>query len=220
MTSDLLREIAQQIVREEILQNWKFYALLLALGILATVAGNWLSAYVKKRAETYATKADLQEVLRQLQATTRATEEVRTAVSHADWVAREWRATRRTKLEELLNSVYALDHWLEAQQQKWIYKGPQTFDESPMDRISVLVALYFPELRNEADSVLSAHHGAQQVILDVAQKRHVAENDPKAIQAAMDEFIQRWKTAYPPIRQAIMALESRTGELMREIAGA
>ena len=67
---------------------------------------------------------------------------------------------------------------------------------------------------------LSNHHGAQQLILDIAQKRHIAQNDPKAQQAAMDEFIERWKTAYPPIRQAINALESRSEALMREITGA
>lgn len=220
MTADLLRELAQQVVREELLLNWKFYALLLAIGIVASAAGTWLAAYFKKRAETYATKADMQELLGQLKSTTRVTEEVRTAVSHADWAAREWRATRRIKLEELLTSVYELGHWLDAQQSKWIYKEPTAFDKSPNDRVNVLASLYFPELRGEVSFVLAAHHSAQSVILDIAKKRNAAENDPVAYQAVMNEFIESWRTIYPPTRQAIQSLEHRSEQLMREITSA
>jgi type II secretory pathway pseudopilin PulG len=219
MTPELLREIAEQIVRQEILHNWVLYAVLLALGLLATVTGNWLSSYLKKRAETYATKADMEEVLRQVQATTRATEEVKAAVSHADWISREWRTTRRSKLEELLGTVCNLDRWLDAEQKKWIYKEPVTFNDTPLDKIGVLSALYFPELQGEVQQIVVTQRQAHSIILDVAAKLQVAQNDAVVVQAAMNDFVQRWKTVYPPTQQALHTLEKRAAMLMREIMG-
>jgi len=109
MQPDLIREIAEQIVREQFLLNWKVYALICGLGLVAGAAGYWLAPYLKKRAELYATKADMHEVLKQLEETTKVTEQVRVTVSHADWVTREWRTVRRIKLEELINLSSAVD---------------------------------------------------------------------------------------------------------------
>lgn len=108
MNETLIREIADSIIRTQLLENWQLYAILGCLVFLTSVAGNWVGSYIKKRAETYATKADLQEVLEQIRATTNATEQVRVSVSHADWVSKEWKTIRRLKLEELLLTVYSL----------------------------------------------------------------------------------------------------------------
>jgi len=220
MNAELVREIADQIVREQLLLNWRFYALIGAMSLVSGVIGNWLSSYMKKRAETYATKADMQEVLRQIEATTKATEQVRVAVSHADWVAREWRTTRRTKLEELLAAVYALERWLEMQQSKWIYKEPGTYDQAPMDKVSLLANLYFPELKAEIEQVVLTHRRAYSAILATARKTTAAHHNLPDYEAAMQEFVQQWQPVCEAARRAIVVLEAKCSSLMRDVAGA
>jgi hypothetical protein len=111
MREALIKEIALQVVQQGLLSNWLFYAVILALSLVSGVIGAYLSKYFGKRGETAATKADFDEIIRQLKKTTEASEEVRSAVSHADWVAREWKTIRRIKLEELVDSAVSVKAW-------------------------------------------------------------------------------------------------------------
>lgn len=219
MNTELIREIADQIVRQEILKNWMLYAIFIGLGLISTVVGNWLSTYLKRRAETYATKADLQEILRQLQVTTRATEEVKVAVSHADWISREWRTTRRAKLEEILTSALELERWLDSQKSKWIFQEPETFTGTPLEKITVISSLYFPELRDEILQLQQCHKNAQALIFNIARRKSAVKNDVVGYEALLNEYFEEWKTIYPPIRLALNNLETQAAKLMLEIAG-
>jgi hypothetical protein len=109
MQPDLIREIAEAIFRDQLLLNWRFYVLIGSFSFIAGMGGSFATSYLKKRGETFATKADMKEILRQLSVTTRLTEEVRSAVSLADWTTKEWQTIRRLKLEELLSAAYLLD---------------------------------------------------------------------------------------------------------------
>ena len=149
MTPTLIREIAETVVREQLLENWKFYLLLLAITLVATVGSAFLTNYIRKRAETYASKADLLELVRQLEATTKAAEEVKTAISHADWSTREWKSLRRTKLEELLTTVYDVRHWLDVDMNVRFFNEKKTEAKSPIWKLEVVSRLYFPELHEE-----------------------------------------------------------------------
>ena len=82
-------------------------------------------------------------MLRQLEATTKITEQVKVAVSHEDWIAREWKAIRRTKLEELVETAVSLTRWLDHQRSVLFFSVEQKSPEPPGDRVSMLVALYF-----------------------------------------------------------------------------
>ena len=222
MQSDIFREIVEAIVREQLLLNWRFYALVCGITFLATVAGHWLASYLKKRGETLATKADMKEILRQVSATTRATEEVRSAVSQADWAAREWRTTRRVKLEELLSSAYSLDQWLDVQRSKWLYAEEIKADEAPMERLKLLATLYFPELQTEVTAVWASHQQALMFILEHGNRTRASRHagDPAAHQITLDEFAHGWKPLYEVARLSISSLEAKASALMIEVAGA
>jgi len=221
MQPDLIREIAEAIVRDQLLLNWRFYALICGLCLLASAAGFWLASYFKKRGETFATKADMQEILRQVSETTRVTEEVRSTISQADWTAREWRTTRRLKLEELLASAYSLDLWLDLQRSKWVFNEVVKSDEAPMERLNLLATLYFPELRAEAKAVWLAHQNALIFILNSSSRTTAsrASKDTNAHEVALTEFKDGWQPLYLSARLAIDALERKASTLMAEIAG-
>ena len=192
MQEQLIREIALQIVREQFFENWMLYALVAALALLSSVAGAFLVNYVRKRAETYATKADLDEVLRQIRKTTEVTEEVRTSISHADWVTREWKSIRRTKLEELLEQTYATEHWLDQQRGMWMFQKEDKSLPSPADKVSQLTTLYFPELAEESRLLALAQREAFSWIIDTAQKSLAAGNDITARQAVYTNSLPEW----------------------------
>jgi len=222
MQPDLVREIAESIVRDQLLLNWRFFFLVIALGGLAGMAGYWTAPYLRKRAETFATKADMDEVLRQVALTTRTTEEVRSAVAQADWTNREWQTTRRLKLEELLSVTYTLDQWLDLQQSKWLHAKKIDVDGRPMDRVKLLATLYFPDLKPEADAVWSAHQKAYMFILKASDEPRNARmaNDPAAYAVGLAKFKDGWASNYAATRVAVAALETKASATMAAFAGA
>lgn len=123
MSEELIRELAQQIVSDGLLNNWMFWTLLLAVSFVGAVASAFVTTYIRKRGETYATKADLAELVAQLRTTTQAAEEVRIAIAHADWSSKEWKVLRRVKLEELLDAVHSTQDWLELVCAQRLYKS-------------------------------------------------------------------------------------------------
>jgi hypothetical protein len=101
----MIREIARQIVQEQFIQNWVFYLVLLLVFLVSAPISNFVSSYFRKRGEGAATKADIASI-------TKAIEQVKTEIAHSDWALRENKTIRRGKLEELIESVYALRPWL------------------------------------------------------------------------------------------------------------
>ena len=220
MQEPLIREIALQIVREQFFENWMLYALLAAIALLSSVASAFIVSYVRKRADTYATKADLDEVLRQIRKTTEVTEEVRTSISHADWVTREWKSIRRTKLEELLEQTYATEHWLDEQRGIWIFQKGNKSLPSPADKVSQLSTLYFPEIEGETSALVLAQREALSWIVDTAQKALATGNDLAGRQAVHTQSLPEWTPRYKAVLLAISAIQSKAQTVMKSIVGA
>lgn len=220
MQPDLIREIAEVIFRDQLFLNWRFYTLIGSLSFVAGMGGSFATSYLKKRGETLATKTDMQEILRQLSETTRVTEEVRSAVSLADWSAREWRTTRRLKLEELLSSAYLLDQWLDLQRSKWLHDKTISSDEAPLKRLKLLTTLYFPELQQESTAVWLAHQNAFIYILNSSEQAMSARNtlDVEAHGTALQVFSKGWKPLYEAASFTIIQLEQKASTLMTQVA--
>jgi hypothetical protein len=222
MQTDLVHELSRAIFREQVLLNWRFYAVLLLVLFIACFAANWLGSYFQTRAKTFATKADMDEILRQVAATTRATEEVRSAISQADWVAREWRTTRRIKLEELMATAYSLEHWLDLQREKWLHGEAVDVDNAPMHRLKLLGALFFPELKAEVITVWLAHQTALAFIFKIGRMAtdSGASTSEAAHEAAVEEFLRGWEPLFSTAVEKIIELETKASSLMVEIAKA
>jgi hypothetical protein len=220
MQPDLIREIAEAIFRDQLLLNWRFYVLIGSFSFIAGMGGSFATSYLKKRGETFATKADMKEILRQLSVTTRLTEEVRSAVSLADWTTKEWQTIRRLKLEELLSAAYLLDQWLDHQRSKWLHDKSISSDEAPMERLRLLTALYFPELQRETTAVWLAHQNAFLFILNSSKQAISSRSslDVHVHKTVLDEFSKGWKTLYADAISTIRELEEKASALMTEVA--
>lgn len=220
MSESVIREIAQQIIQEQLLQNWGFYLVLLALMFLSSVASGFIISFFRKRAETYATKADLAELLDQLRATTEAAEQVRTAIAHSDWATKEWKTLRRVKLEELLGTVYALREWLDKEMNIRFFAEKSDTGSCPIWKIELISRLYFPELRAEIQ-VLTAHHWQYTLwMIDVQKRLSNTGNDLVARQAIFDSMMVEVKPHHEKLLGATTAIEEKAPDVMEKIVAA
>jgi hypothetical protein len=221
MSEALIREIAERIVNEQLLLNWRFYLALLGVAIISSAVVAYAGAYLRKRGEAYATKADFAELLKQLKATTTAAEEAKTLISHADWSSREWKTIRRVKLEEILSSVYALENWV-------IQKLTHLMDnklvisslyEAPLSQLRQLCALYFPELQPEVQAISICIKDYANRLTDLQLSIEKArENRETQLQLIREFSAEVKQTLNAALQEAIGKLEKRTSMLMQELS--
>jgi hypothetical protein len=144
-----LEQLARAIAQQSVLDAWPYWLSLLALVYLGVVAGSFLGSYFAKRGALAAARADREEILSQLRATTRAAEETKSAISLSEWSERDRRILRRTRLEELLLLAWKTRQWLSVELDR--VADPSLPERpSPQDTLRVYARLYFPELREEA----------------------------------------------------------------------
>jgi hypothetical protein len=219
MSDTLIREIAEQIFRGEILFNWRFYLLTLAVLVVGTTASTFIVSYIRKRAETYATKADLDQLVRQLRATTEAAEEVKTAIAHSDWTTREWKTLRRVKLEELVTTLYAVKQWLDKDMNVRFFNEPKDSEASPLWKLELISYLYFPELVVETLAFRLVYWNYTQWIIEVQQKLVAASTDIAKRLAIFDAARPEMEAHYKKLIDATGAIELKAPALMKEIVG-
>jgi hypothetical protein len=216
VTETLTSELALQIVQQGLIENWKFYAIFLGLLLLSSAARILLDKYLGKRAEVYATRSDLDEIVRQLKATTELTEQVKAAVSHADWLAREWKAIRRTKLEELVVSAISLTQWLDHQRSVSFFQLEQKNPAPPADRVDMLTSLYFPELRSESAALVHAQNAAHAWITSVASKSLLTSSMSER-EAVLLGASPEWLPLHGAARSAVAQVKAKAASVMVEM---
>lgn len=219
MSEALVREIANQILREGLVENWLTYAILLALLVISGAASAYGAIYLRKRAETYATKADFDELLRQLRATTAAAESVRLEIEKADWAEREWQTLRRVKLEELLTAMHAATHHLDAEQNARLFDEGMPTDASPIWKVQALSSLYFPELLAEASAFSLMYSQYRSWAIDVQAQLSSAGNDPGKRQAVFNVRLPETKEWHPKLLAASQLVTNSASKLMKVVAG-
>lgn len=219
MSDKVIREIAEKIVQEQILENWLFYVLLLAMIAIGSVVSAFVTAYFKKRGESYATKADFDALIAQLEITTQTAEEVKTQIAHSDWTAKQWKTLRRIKLEELMNSINKLIQWLDEERAIRLHGESVEDRYPPMENIQTLANLYFPELEIE---VLKLHIAAREV-LQLLYDFHseIREAKENSHPDEVEEILDRCKKAFRKKNNELMAakaeVEQKAPEILREI---
>lgn len=221
MDATTISAIAKQIVDQELIQNWKFYLILLAITFVASGISSFAISYFKSRGKHFATKADFEELLRQVRQTTEATESIKQSLSHQDWVVREFKTLRRTKLEDLLTAAYETHHWLDQRRSEALFSGAEVSAPDPSTRLVVIGGLYFPELKNELAVFRMAFLNYQNWLIESQAKVTPAKlaKDTNAYAAAMEGVKNTFKDVNMPLLESTAALESKAKTLMAEVLG-
>jgi hypothetical protein len=219
MNEALLREIAEQIAKEQIFVNLWIYALMLVVSLIGSFGFAYLGAYAKRRGETFATKADFDELLKQLKATTEVAEDVKAKITHADWATRELKTLKRLKLEELIRMVHETEGWLEECRNHYIFADNQKPAASPQANVESLTNLYFPELKTIIGKYIDESRQAYIKILEVRKEILEVTNNPDAQNRCRQKFVKNvgedWKNRAGHIKN----LESDARNIMAELIG-
>lgn len=220
MDASTVAAIAQKIVEDQFLLNWKFYLIQLGIVLLAVAAANFLSAYFKGRGASLATKADFDELLRQLRATTETTESIRRTISHEDWSIREFKMLRRSKLEELMLALYDAHHWLAKERNASLYAEPANETADPMNRVKVIAGLYFPELHVEILQFQTAYWAYQSWANDAKAKLlPLRLTNPDQYVVELPLVVANYSHVYQPLLLATTVAEQKARVVMKEVIG-
>lgn len=217
MNETLIRQIANEILLDTIIQNWLTYAVLAALFIIFGAASGFASNYLQKRAQNLATKADFEELLRQLKITTEATESVKVAIAKNDLNEREWRTIRKIKLEELIIAIYDTAHWLNKESDLRFFGGSTISNLLPIWKVEALSNLYFTELVQQVNIFKGVFLKYNRWILQVHCQLQSAGNDTNKSQQVMNLRIPEWIVLNSELDNEIKSLSKSSSDLMKVI---
>lgn len=196
------------------------YLLMLAIALVVGFVAAYVGAYAKKRGESFATKADFDQLLAQLKTTTAVAEEVKATVSHADWASRELKTLRRIKLEELLQSAHELQAWQDLEKDRIIFKSTKEPGPSPLPKVERISGLYFPELNEAVHNFSQVHRQMMIEVLGAGQNILGAAENLAAQQTAVQQLMDVWPPLYQQQLVALAVLEAQAREIMEGLIGA
>ena len=220
MSESLISELANQIVQKQILIQWPIYLLMASISLVVGFGAAYVGAYAKKKGEFLATRADFQELLAQLKATTTVAEEVRTSISHSDWVSREWKVLRRLKLEELLQAVHEIQDWQESERNRHIFGKVKEEYPSPLPKIERICGLYFPELKDHVRSLTLMAREISVEILGTGKTMLSTWNDNEAQSKVLTGFSDKLMPMYKKQLAIIALIEDHAHDLMSDLINA
>lgn len=219
MDVKLLEELARQISQEIVLHNWKFWAVLAGVVFVAGAAASFFSAYFKKRGESLATKADLENLLTQVKRTTELTENIRSEIQRSEWTAKEAITLRLAKLEELMLAVYDVRKWIDQEGGHRLFDKPPPSIDSPINRVALLANLYFPELKEEVAKLYAASKSLSLYFIEYAMNLSKARGDQEKRGTLLDAAREGFKPHFEAHLKLISELEKRARSIMKETVG-
>lgn len=217
VTDTLIQDLAEQIVLEQVLLNWRFWAVAIALLVVATAGSAFLAAYFTRRGQNHADRADLGPILQQLRATTDAAERVRVEILHADWSTKEWKTLRRTKLEELFHLVYDTRFWVEACADVKVFGHNKPQSADPLPKLEILSRLYFPELLSEVLAFSLTVRELNVLISNTSFELLRVREDNNARLDALKAFSEQWKPLYKKKLEQILVLEKKAPDVIKAV---
>jgi hypothetical protein len=216
MSEALIRELVDKIIAQRLQTEWLHYLLMLAIATVGFFLAYHIRSFAKRTGEITANEAKFEELQRQLRLTTTATEEIKLALNHEDWITREWRTLRRTKLEELLQAIYEVGHWQLVNRDVILFNSERDPGPSPITSVRLLSTLYFPELRDTIEEYLASE---QNLALCVSINKPHSELVPKHLREEVfrGPFNEKWHPLYEKRAAAVAQIETRCGDLIHRL---
>lgn len=149
MDQKIAELLARQIASEFVAAQSAYWIVIALISAVLTAVGAWMGAYFAKRGEAKALCDGFDQIKLQLEITTRTVEAIKIDIAHDDWTQREYKTLRRVKLEALLFSASAAYDYVDDVRDHYIFDGPVPSRPNPVDTLTSIVALYFPEVNDE-----------------------------------------------------------------------
>lgn len=152
MTPDQIKSAVELAIQGKLSLPWWAYFFC----FIITAVSAFLGAYLKVKAENFATREDFEKIIEQLKIQVAATEQIRSDVSFNNWKNQEKNSILRKKLEELVGYAFELRKIARDDIEKLgrdLHTSASTSFDSESEAIlkmEMLSLLYFPELKIEA----------------------------------------------------------------------
>jgi hypothetical protein len=164
----LIKKLAEEIVNQAVFQNYAFYFLVFAISAIGAALGAYGAAYLKRRAENLATKADFDEIIRQLQQTTDVTEGIKAAVSARTAQETARKALIRQKVEAFIEETFNLDSWYGESKARIFAQERSKSNHCPaLNKLETYQLIYFPEIKAEMAAVSRAFYGINRWLFEL-----------------------------------------------------
>ena len=99
MDTETIQKIAAELARHIAYRDlWQWLVQFLVVAVSAGI-GAYFSEYLKTKGKNLATREDFENLKAQLRENTELVENIKADIGQRGWTAREWRNTRRIKLE-------------------------------------------------------------------------------------------------------------------------
>lgn len=218
MTTEQISELAKVIVNEEILSNWKFYILIILLNFIGSYSINFISSYAKKRGERLATKADIDEIKKELAATTEITEKIKNDIVHQVWHKQQIETIKRNKLEEYLQHIYVSQESLSADMSNKYFKTNEPVDTYAMSKATMLQKLYFPELREEHSVYLKAHAEFHMWVAKGLKELITRKENGEIAPIISSEHMEKYSDLLNQLNQGTLLIETKAETISEQIS--
>lgn len=217
MATEQISELAKVIVNEEILSNWQFYVLIISLNLIGSYAANFINSYAKKRGERLATKADIDEIKKELASTTEITEKIKNDIVHQVWRKQQIETIKRSKLEEYLQHIYISQESLSVDMNNKYFKTNESIDTYAMSKATMLQKLYFPELKEEHSACLKAHAEFQRWIAEGLRELITKQQNGEKIPIISSEHMEKYSYLLDQLNQGALLIEAKAEKISEEI---
>lgn len=203
MDIQLLRQIADEIIRQTIWANLPYIGLLICLVTLAGAAASYGASYLARRGQQSATRADFSELQRQLAETTRLTESIKIRVQAVSERITKVEDIKREKLERYLQLAYSVSDYHMAFMSHHYFNREEPKGMPPIFEAGMLQELYLPELSIEHQSFANASAELQ---------KWIAEGMAQQV-----ENMRVSGTKSPPSSEHMKAYQALVGSLAAEL---
>ncbi|EKA4470977.1 hypothetical protein OLI36_004584 [Vibrio parahaemolyticus] len=195
MDKELITAIAKDIVNETIFDNYHMYMLVIAISVLSAILSSLFTSYFKKRGEHLATKADLEDIVAHLEATTLAAEKIKADIAKDLQEKLDQKVLLREKLETIFSHTFELELWLEKSRSEAIRKKAPNVNESPLCKLEMYQAIYFPEVNDELIDLQDAYYPMLRFILSMAQgKTGISKSEVEEFTEVNDPLFKSLKS--------------------------
>jgi hypothetical protein len=216
MNTDLAKQIAEVIVSEAIIENWKFYVLVILLTGISSFFASYFGGYLSKKGQNLATKKDFNDLKAQLKETTETTEQIRNDIEHQVWRKQQIEALRRKKLEEFLMLIYVVHDQLSREMENKYLGTTYEVDAHASNKAIMIRRLYFPELATEHGVFLQAYSKFRswtaEGVKELQERKVNGEQNPVISQGHMDKYAGHLKS----LNDGINLIESKAEQIAKE----
>ncbi|MBL4799090.1 MAG: hypothetical protein JKY50_21295 [Oleispira sp.] len=173
MTDAQVQQVIDALLNATFLDDWYLYAIMFSVSLLGAWLGAYLKSYSSEKAKYAAIESSLDTIKKKVEATTKASENIKIAMDHDNWRKKELEMLKRQKLEDYYILILSISECLNNERDSVFFGNDDAFDQNTFFQAELIQSLYLPEILEEHNSLFLAIHKFKEWIYVGAEIRAV-----------------------------------------------